>query len=114
MELYKDIYEMPMHVYNSWKKSLLILSGIGDGIKDLETRIINASRLIERDDKSDAVQELKNTLMLLYNIKGERSALESAYKTLCKNQEDKHKVKDLSLETIQQAVEEVKKKSRVN
>lgn len=101
---------MPMHVFNEWKKSELAISGIGDDVEDFESHLIRIAGYVDNDKKTSAIQEIQNTIMLLYNINNNRSALAAAYKCLLVNDEDKEKVNSLTLEELKKGLETVKKK----
>ena len=58
--IYDSIEEMPIARYHKMNRLLLIDSGIGDTLSDVDTHLSTAAAFLRADDKDSAIKELEN------------------------------------------------------
>ena len=73
VRLYDSIDELPITRFHKYNKCLLIDSGIGSDLSDIDAHIERLYRYISHDSKL-AVQELQNLRQSLYMVSQEISA----------------------------------------
>jgi pimeloyl-CoA synthetase len=68
IQLYNSIDELTAERFSCYNKMMLIDSGIGSSMQDVDSHISKALRFIESDKKSEAAQELINMRTSFYFI----------------------------------------------
>lgn len=108
--LYDSIEELPMVNFQKYNKYLLIDSGIGSDVDDIDSHIVKIAKLINNGDSVNAMQELQNMRQNLYMINMEISPKYLAFAALIHSVDGK-KVYDLSddgLKAILQKLTQIK------
>lgn len=82
IRVYDSIDEMPIVNYQKYNKYLLIDSGIGSDINDIDTHIVRIAKLINSDRREDALKELQNMRQNLYMVNSEISPKYLAFAAL--------------------------------
>lgn len=68
VKMYDSIDELPIVRFHKYNKFMLIDSGIGSDLTDIDTHITKISSFIATDDKKNAIIEVENMRQLLYMI----------------------------------------------
>lgn len=95
VELYDSIEELPMVNFQKYNKYLLIDSGIGSDVDDVDSHIVKLAKFINAGDSVNAMQELQNMRQNLYMINMEISPKYLAFAALIHSVNGK-KVCDIS------------------
>ena len=124
IKIYTSIDELPIKRYQKFNKLLLVDSGIGSDMNDVNHHIAKIQAYIKKDNKENATKQLENMRMSLYLISEEINVRYLSYMTLIKSV-DGVEVTDLSDDNLKvlytifedetkgffdQAVEAIKKK----
>ena len=99
VELYDSIDEMPIINFQKYNKYLLIDSGIGSDVDDIDRHISRIAKYLKMDDKAKALQELQNMRQSIYMVTSEISPKHLAFAALIKSVDGKE-VTDLSDENL--------------
>ena len=81
IKLYDSIEDLPIVNYHKYNRYLLLESGIGSSIEDIDAHIIKIAKLIGTDAKK-AVQELQNMRQSIYMANSELSPKNLAFAAL--------------------------------
>lgn len=95
LELYDSVDEMPIANFQKYNRFMLLDAGIGSDIDSVDKHIAKVAKLLSRDSKADAVQELQNLRQNLYMIISDISPRQMAFAALIKSIDGKQ-VFDLS------------------
>ena len=109
VKLYDSIDEMPIVNFQKYNKYLLIDSGIGSDVDDVDSHIVNIARLVKTDVQK-ALRELQNMRQNLHMINAEISPKYLYFAALIHSVDGKE-ITDLSddnLKEVLQALKEVK------
>lgn len=104
--MYDSIDELPIQNFQKYNKFLLIDSGIGSDIDDIDKHISRIAKYINTDKKM-AMQELQNMRQNLYMISASLSPKYMAFAALIKDIDGKP-VEDLSDENLKSIIDELK------
>ncbi len=85
VELYDSIDELPIRRFHKFNKYMLIDSGIGSDLNDIDTHIYKIMRFINMDDKYNANTQLENLRQSLYMILQENNIKHLSFITLIKS-----------------------------
>lgn len=105
--LYESIDEMPIVNFQKYNKYLLIDSGIGSDVNDIDSHIIKIAKYIKAD-KNLAIRELQNMRQNLYMISNNLSPKYMAFAALIYSIDGKE-VTDLSDTNLQSILTDLKK-----
>lgn len=108
--VYDSIDEMPIINFQKYNKFLLIDSGIGSDVDDIDTHIIKVAKYVKAGDEKKALAELQNMRQNIYMVNSEISPKYLAFATLIHSVDGKE-VTDLSddgLKTLLQGIKEIK------
>lgn len=81
IEIYNSIDELPVRQFHKFNKYMLIDSGIGSSLNDIDTKVSRIGVYLDTD-KEKAALELNNLKQLLYFISEEINPQHYAYMTL--------------------------------
>lgn len=98
IEIYDSIEEMPIVNFQKYNKYVLIDSGLGSDIEDIDEHLVNLAKLIKTDLKK-ATQELQNMRQSMYMIVNEISPKYMAFAAIIHSFDGK-KVTDLSEDNL--------------
>lgn len=115
IKLYTDIDELPIANFQKYNKFLLIDSGVGSDVDDVDTHIVRIARFIANKDSEKAMQELQNLRQNLYMISGEISPKHLAFTALIHSINDKEltDLSDSNLKDILTQINKVKRSSLI-
>ena len=109
LEIYDSIEDMPVARHHKFNKMLLIDSGIGSDLKDINTKIERVMRFMKDKDKQEfAVTELQNLRQCINFIQSELSPKHLAFCALVKSI-DGVEYTDISDDGLQTLQKELKK-----
>lgn len=106
IKLYDSIDEMPICNFQKYNKYILLDSGIGSNIDDVDSHLIRISKLI-KTDSAKALQELQNMRQNMHMIVSNISPKYLAFAALIHSIDGK-KVEDLSDDTLKSILDEIK------
>lgn len=110
VQVYDSIDEMPIVNFQKYNKYLLIDSGIGSDVDDIDTHIVKIARFIKANDSKKALQELQNMRQNMYMVNNEISPKYLAFAALIHSIDGKE-VNDLSddgLKKLLQGLKDIK------
>lgn len=107
IKLYSSIDELPIANFQKYNKFLLIDSGIGSDVDDIDTHIVRIARLINNKDSEKAIQELQNLRQNMFMISSQISPKYMAFTALIHSIDDKE-LTDLSDENLREVLERIK------
>lgn len=87
-EFYESINEMPISVFHAYSRYMLVVSGIGDSLQDIDEHIRQISNLMAVDIKK-ANQELLNLRQCLFMVATEQDIRHKGYFALTKTLDGK-------------------------
>lgn len=99
VEFYDAIDELPIRRYHKFNKYMLVDSGIGSDLNDINGHIAKVSRYITKKDEKNALAQLENLRTSLYMIAEETNVRHLSFAILVKSINGKE-VTDLSDENI--------------
>lgn len=108
--VYDSIDEMPIINFQKYNKFLLIDSGIGSDVDDIDAHIIKVAKYVKAGDEKKALAELQNMRQNIYMVNSEISPKYLAFAALIHSVDGKE-VTDLSddgLKTLLQGIKEIK------
>lgn len=105
--LYDSIDELPILNFQKYNKYLLIDSGIGSTVDDIDTHILKIARFIKEDNKKKAILELQNMRQNMYMINSEISPKYLAFACLVHSIDGKIN-EDLSDEGLKGILEKIR------
>lgn len=106
VKLYDSIDEMPIVNFQKYNKCILIDSGLGSDIDDVDNHISNIARYINSGDKKNAMQELQNMRQNMHMIVSNVSPKNLAFAALIHSIDGK-KQKDLSDSHLHELIDEL-------
>jgi len=68
IELYENIYEMPIENFAQMEKNLIIESGVGSTITDFDTRLQTLAQFVSSGHTEKGMNEINNLRNLFWNI----------------------------------------------
>lgn len=107
VKLYDSIDEMPVTNFQKYNKYLLIDSGVGSDVDDIDGHITKLARLITADEKAKALQELQNMRQNIYMVNSMVSPRHMAFAALI-HSVDGEKVDDLSDDGLKDLLERLR------
>lgn len=108
IRLYDSIDEMPIINFQKYNKYLLIDSGIGSDVDDIDTHIVKVAKLIKSGNSKKAMQELQNMRQNMHMVNSEISPKYLAFASLIQSIDGKE-VTDLSDEGLKSLLKEIEK-----
>lgn len=87
-EFYDSISVMPVYVFHAYSRYMLVVSGIGDTLQDIDERIGNVAKLMTIDLQR-AQQELLNLRQCLFMVANERDVRHKGFLALTKSLDGK-------------------------
>lgn len=108
--VYDSIDEMPIINFQKYNKFLLIDSGIGSDVDDIDAHIVKVAKYVKAGDEKKALAELQNMRQNIYMVNSEISPKYLAFAALIHSVDGKE-VTDLSddgLKTLLQDIKEIK------
>lgn len=106
IKLYDSIDEMPIVNFQKYNKYLIIDAGLGSDMDSVDTHIVNIAKYINKNDKSNAMQELQNLRQNLHLIVNSVSPRYMAFASLIHSIDGKE-LKDLSDNNLQEIISEL-------
>ena len=110
VKLYDSIDEMPIVNFQKYNKCILIDSGLGSDIDDVDNHISNIARYINSGDKKNAMQELQNMRQNMHMIVSNVSPKNLAFAALIHSIDGKEQ-KDLSDSHLNELIDELSEMS---
>lgn len=107
VSVYDSIDEMPIVNFQKYNKYLLIDSGIGSDVDDIDSHITKIARYIKSNDSKKAMLELQNMRQCMYMINSEISPKYLAFAALVQSVDGKE-VTDLSDDSLKDLLKEIK------
>lgn len=107
LEIYDSIEEMPVVNFQKYNKYVLIDSGLGSDIDDIDTHLVNLAKLIKTDLKK-ASQELQNMRQNMYMVVNEISPKYMAFAALIHSVDGKE-LTDLSDDNLKRIISKLDK-----
>ena len=104
VEIYDSIDDLPILRYQKFNKCLLIDSGIGSSVNDIDSHITKIAKFITLDNKESALQELQNMRQNFFMITSEISPKYLAFGVMVKSVNGVEQL-DLSDEALKALVE---------
>lgn len=116
IKLYDSIDEMPIVNFQKYNKYLLIDSGIGSDIDDIDAHITRVAKYIQLGDKKKAIMELQNMRQNIHMVNSEISPKYLAFASLIHSIDGKEitDLSDSNLKEVLQDIKTVKHSSFVN
>lgn len=105
--VYDSIDEMPIANFQKYNKYLMIDSGIGSDVDDIDAHITKIAKYIKSKDEKKALLELQNMRQSMYMINSEISPKYLAFAALIHSIDGKE-VTDLSDDGLKALLEEIK------
>lgn len=106
VRLYDSIDEMPIVNFQKYNKYLLIDSGIGSDVDDIDTHIVKVAKFIKAGNSNKAMQELQNMRQNMHMINSEISPKYLAFAALVHSIDGKE-VTDLSDENLKAVLNQI-------
>lgn len=107
IKLYDSIDEMPIINFQKYNKYLLIDSGVGSDVDDLNSHIVKVAQAIKAGDNKKALLELQNTQQNIAMVNSEISPRYLAFAALIHSIDGKELV-DLSDEGLRETLNNIK------
>lgn len=107
VKVYDSIDEMPIVNFQKYNKYLLIDSGIGSDIDDIDSHIVKIAKFIKSNDNKNALQELQNMRQNIYMINSEISPKYLAFAALIHSVDGKE-LNDLSDDNLKKILIDLK------
>lgn len=107
LKLYDSIDEMPIINFQKYNKYLLIDSGIGSDVDDIDRHIVKIAKLIKASDSKKALQELQNMRQNIYMVNSNISPKYLAFAALI-HSINGNIISDLSDENLKAILESLK------
>ena len=105
--VYDSIDEMPIANFQKYNKYLMIDSGIGSDVDDIDAHITKIAKYIKSKDEKKALLELQNMRQSMYMVNSEISPKYLAFASLIHSIDGKE-VTDLSDDGLKALLEEIK------
>lgn len=105
--VYDSIDEMPIANFQKYNKYLMIDSGIGSDVDDIDAHITKIAKYIKSKDEKKALLELQNMRQSMYMVNSEISPKYLAFAALIHSIDGKE-VTDLSDDGLKALLEEIK------
>lgn len=106
VRLYDSIDEMPIVNFQKYNKYLLIDSGIGSDVDDIDTHIVKVAKFIKAGNSNKAMQELQNMRQNMHMVNSEISPKYLAFAALVHSIDGKE-VTDLSDENLKAVLDQI-------
>lgn len=106
VEIYDTIEDLPIKRFHKYNKLLLIDSGIGTDLADVDRHISRAQLFIKKNDVESAVTEMENLRQNIYFVQSEISPRFMAFAVLVKSV-DGQQFDDISDDGLKKIVENV-------
>ena len=107
VKVYDSIDEMPIMNFQKYNKYLLIDSGVGSDVDDIDSHIARIAKFIKNKDSKNALLELQNMRQNMYMINNEISPRYLAFAALIYSIDGK-KVDNLSDDNLKNILAELK------
>lgn len=107
VRVYDSIDEMPITNFQKYNKYLLIDSGIGSDVDDIDAHITRVAKFIKSSNNKKALQELQNMRQNMYMVNSEISPKYLAFAALIHSIDGKE-VTDLSDDGLKDLLAELK------
>lgn len=111
VKVYDSVDEMPIVNFQKYNKYLLIDSGIGSDVDDIDSHVTRIAKFIKAGDNKKALQELQNMRQNLYMVSSEVSPKHLAFAALIHSINGKE-LTDLSDEGLKEALDKLKRSKR--
>lgn len=106
IKLYDSIDEMPICNFQKYNKYILLDSGLGSDIDDIDSHLIRLSKLV-KTDSAKALQELQNMRQNMHMVVSNISPKYLAFAALIHSIDGK-RIEDLSDDTLKRVLDEIK------
>lgn len=107
VQVYDSIDEMPIVNFQKYNKYLLIDSGIGSDVDDIDTHIAKIAKFIKANNSKKALQELQNMRQNMYMVNSEISPKYLAFAAIIHSVDGKE-VNDLSDDSLKKLLRDLK------
>lgn len=107
VRVYDSIDEMPIVNFQKYNKYLLIDSGIGSDVDDIDAHIVKIAKFIKANNNKKALQELQNMRQNMYMVNSEISPKYLAFAALIHSIDGKE-VNDLSDDGLKKLLQDLK------
>lgn len=111
VEIYDSIDELPIKRYHKFNKYMLVDSGIGSDLNDINDHISKILRYIDKSDKKNAKTQLENMRQSLYLISQETNIRHLSFMVLIKSIDGKE-VYDISDENLKRLLKQFENESK--
>src|SRR5574344_186989 len=107
LKVYTDIDELPIVNFQKYNKYIMLDAGLGSDIDSIDQHIVNIAKLVGRNDKKKAMQELQNLRQNMYFVVNEISPKYMAFAALVHSIDGKV-VKDLSDDSLKDIISRIR------
>lgn len=107
VRVYDSIDEMPIVNFQKYNKYLLIDSGIGSDVDDIDAHVVNIARFIKAGNANKALMELQNLRQNLHMVNSEISPKYLSFAALIHSVDGKE-ITDLSDDNLKEVLQELK------
>lgn len=107
IKVYDSIDEMPIVNFQKYNKYLLIDSGIGSDVDDIDAHITRVAKFIKANNHKKALQELQNMRQNMYMVNSEISPKYLAFVALIQSIDGKE-INDLSDDNLKSLLNDIK------
>ena len=111
VEIYDSIDELPIKRYHKFNKYMLVDSGIGSDLNDINDHISKILRYIDKSDKKNAKTQLENMRQSLYLISQETNIRHLSFMVLIKSIDGKE-VYDISDKNLKRLLKQFENESK--
>lgn len=70
IEIYDSIEQLPMVRFHAFSRGIMLDSGIGSDVDDIDKRMASSIAMIQKGDHGDAIKEINNMRAALANVMG--------------------------------------------
>lgn len=99
VEIYDSIDELPIKRFHKFNKYVLVDSGVGSDLSDINDHINRTLGFVNKSDKDNAVKQLENLRQCLYLISQETNIKHLSFMILVKSIDGKE-IYDISDENL--------------
>lgn len=107
VKVYDSIDEMPIVNFQKYNKYLLIDSGIGSDVDDIDAHVVNIARFVKTGNVNKALMELQNLRQNLHMVNSEISPKYLSFAALIHSVDGKE-ITDLSDDNLKEVLQELK------
>lgn len=108
IEMYDSVHNMPILRFRRWNKYVMESSDIGSEFSDFSNRLNKIAQFIQKDMKNDALKEIENTRITVWNALKEFSPKTKVFAIFVKSINGKS-YDDFSPDSIKECIKHLSK-----